>query len=270
MISVFNEEEYALDVLKNGFINNNKKGLDIFILAKYYKFKQNKNKKECKEQLISFCQAHMEDYNNSEMYRNINYAVNTIYKKDIKFLDIDYIEFNQYELEYIKNTNLSDIGKQLLFCLWCCNKLNIKAGQSDKWIKIDYLKLKTFCNFKNGNMATLLNELYKNNMIFVSDSCAICLTFLDEYNDNFNKIIEAENKNDISPIQSYYIDDFSTCGLWWKKYNGDKKIINCQECGVLTVRNSNRQKYCKDCAKEKELNGKLLYNKTYYQQHKIN
>ena len=42
MISVFDEEQYALNILKNG-LNQNKKGLDIFILAKYYKFKLNKN-----------------------------------------------------------------------------------------------------------------------------------------------------------------------------------------------------------------------------------
>lgn len=270
MINVFNEEEYALSILKNGFANSNKKGLDIFILAKYYRFKQNKNKKECKELLKQFCKTQVDDYDNSDLYRNVNYAVNTVYKKDIKFLDIDYIEFNQYELKYIQNSNISDIGKQLLFCLWCCNKINIKAGQSDRWIKIEYSKLKSFCNLKNGNITTLLNELYRHDLIFVSDSCAICLIFLDEYYDNLNKIIETENKNNISPIQSYFIDDFENCGLWWRKYNGDKKIINCQECGVLTVRNSNRQKYCRDCAREKELNGKILYNQTYYKKHKNN
>ena len=51
MISVFDEEQYALNILKNG-LNQNKKGLDIFILAKYYKFKLNKNKKQYKELLV--------------------------------------------------------------------------------------------------------------------------------------------------------------------------------------------------------------------------
>ena len=71
MISVFDEEQYALNILKNG-LNQNKKGLDIFILAKYYKFKLNKNKKECKELLVKFCKTQVDDYDNSDLYKNVN------------------------------------------------------------------------------------------------------------------------------------------------------------------------------------------------------
>jgi hypothetical protein len=266
MISVFDEEQYALNVLKNG-LNQNKKGLDIFILAKYYKFKCKNNKKECKDLLVQFCKTQVDDYDNSDLYKNVNYAVNTVYNKDIKFLDIDYIEFNEYELSYIKSLNISPVCKQVLFGLWCCNKLNIKADKSDKWVNITYSELKKFVNLSNGNIIKIMNELYVNDLIFVSDSCAICLTFLDKYNEYANTIV-AKNKNLPSPIDSYCIYDFTTCGLWWRKFNGDKKIIACAECGILTIRNSNRQKYCKECARDKELNSKILYNQMYYSKHK--
>ena len=116
-------------------------------------------------------------------------------------------------------------------------------------------------------MIKIMNELYVNDLIFISDSCAICLTFLDIYNEYSERIV-VKNKNLPSPIDSYYIYDFSTCGLWWRKFNGDKKIIACAECGILTVRNSNRQKYCKECARDKELNSKILYNQVYYRKRK--
>ena len=42
MISIFNEEKYALEILQNGFMSN-KQGLELFILAKYY---SDKNKQK--------------------------------------------------------------------------------------------------------------------------------------------------------------------------------------------------------------------------------
>ena len=253
MISIFNEEKYALNVLKNGFISN-KQGLELFILAKYYRFKHNKDKTECKELLKQFCESQVEDYNNSELYTKVNSTIKQAYDKDARLLAINNIKFNQYELDYINSLNVSSVGKQILFGLWCCNKLNIEAEQSDKWVNITYTELKKFCNLSNGNMIKIMNELYNNNLIFISDRCALCLTFLEDY-DKF-----LQDNSLPSSINYYEITDFTTCGLWWQKYNGNKKIIECAECEILTIRNSNRQKYCKKCAREKELDKQIRYN----------
>lgn len=252
MISIFDEEKYALDVLKKGFMSK-KQGLELFILAKYYRFKCDKSKNECKQLLKEFCSSQISDYEHSELYRKVNSTIEQAYNKDAHLLDIKDIEFNQYEIDYVNSLNISPACKQVLFGLWCCNKLNIKAYQSDKWVNITYPELKKFCNLSNGNMFKIMNELYNNNLIFISDKCALCLTFLDDYN---NYIID----KDISLIESYYVYDFETCGLWWQKQNGNKKIIICAECGKLTVRSSNRQKYCKDCAKVRELEKYERYN----------
>lgn len=264
MINIFNEEKYALSILDKGFISN-KQGLELFILAKYYRFKQNKSKSECKILLNQFCSEHIENSEQSDLYKKVNSAINKAYDKNAHFLTIDYISFVEYELNYINSLSISTIAKQVLFGLWCCNKLNIKAGQSDKWVNITYSELKKFCNLSNGNMLKIMNELYSNNLIFISDRCALCLTFLDDYNNYISNVGICHNG--ISTA-IFYIDDFTTCGLWWQKYNGNKKIIMCAECGVLTVRSCNRQKYCKDCARKIELNGKITYNQDYYKRHK--
>lgn len=276
MISIFNETQYALDILNNGFMSN-KQGLELFILAKYYRFKEGKDKFECKELLKQFCETQVEDYKNSELYTKVNSTIKQAYKNNAHILEINHIMFAQSELDYINSLNISPICKQVLFGLWCCNKLNIEAEQSDKWVNIKYLELKKFCNLSNGNMTKIMNELYRNNLIFVSDKCALCLTFLDDYN---NYIINSRRLFNTQPLSEeisyeaiasivYPITDFTTCGLWWQKYNGNKKIIECAECGVLTVRGSNRQKYCKECSRKKELDGKSLYNQMYYQKHKV-
>ena len=252
MINIFDEEKYALDVLNEGFMSK-KQGLELFILAKYYRFKHNKSKSECKKLLKEFCEKQVADYEHSELYRKVNSTIDQAYDKDAILLEIKHIEFNQYELDYINSLNISSNCKQVLFGLWCCNKLNIKANQSDKWVNITYSELKKFCNLSNGNMFKIMNELYVNGLIFISDKCALCLTFLDMYN---NYVSE----KDISLSPLYYIYDFETCGLWWQKQNGNKKIIVCAECEKLTVRSSNRQKYCKNCAKQKELEKYERYN----------
>lgn len=261
MISIFNETKYALDILNNGFMSN-KQGLELFILAKYYRFKENKDKFECKELLKQFCETQVEDYKNSELYTKVNSTIKQAYEKDAHLLEINEIEFISWELDYINSLNISPVCKQVLFGLWCCNKLNIKAGQSDKWVNIKYLELKRFCNLSKGNMIKIMNELYKNNLIFISDRCALSLTFLDDYANYYNNYIDPiiTDRTVGFDVAIYYIKDFTTCGLWWQKYNGNKKIIECAECGILTMRGSNRQKYCKECARKKELEKYDRYN----------
>ena len=38
--------------------------------------------------------------------------------------------------------------------------------------------------------------------------------------------------------------------MYFDKFNGDKKVKECDVCGELFKINSNRNKYCKKCAKE--------------------
>jgi hypothetical protein len=71
--------------------------------------------------------------------------------------------------------------------------------------------------------------------------------FLDECNFNSNG-------------KKYKVTDFTTCGLWWEKYIDNKKVAQCNICSKLFMRNSNRQRYCKKCAKEKEIEKYDKYN----------
>ena len=79
----------------------------------------------------------------------------------------------------------------------------------------------------------------------------------------FNKLKElglieyAKKVNNLN-IQVLYIDedsdraflvsDFRKLGLEWRLYKGEK-YIRCVDCGILTKKKSNRNKYCKDCAR---------------------
>ena len=52
--------------------------------------------------------------------------------------------------------------------------------------------------------------------------------------------------------QKLLITDFRKLGYEWKLYKGEK-YIRCSSCGILVKRKTNNQKYCKDCAYEKQL-----------------
>jgi hypothetical protein len=247
MISIFNEYQYAKDVLEKGLISN-KQGLELFILAKYYRFECGKNKNECKNALTDFCNKYIDNYENGDFYIKVNSALNQAYKKNAKLLKIKDIEFSDIELTYIKNLEISPTAQKLLFCLWCCNKLNIKAGQSDKWIATTPNDLKKFSGLKSkAQILNIINELYNKDLVFVSDKWAIGLMFLDDV------VIDSDDNK-------FQVTDFTTCGLWWEDYIGNKKVTQCKCCSKLFVKNSNRQRYCKDCAKEKELEKYDKYN----------
>ena len=166
MISVFNEYEYANKILDQGFISK-KQGLELFILAKYYRFECGKTKSECKKLLVDFCESQIKDYKNSDVYIKVNTALARAYKSNVSFLKINNIEFNDNELLYVKSLPISPIAQKVLFCLWCCNRLNIKAGQSDKWVLSTPNELKKICNLNlsKKKFLDIIYELHQNDLI---------------------------------------------------------------------------------------------------------
>ena len=256
MISVFNEYEYAINILHQGFISK-KQGLELFILAKYYRFECGKTKNECKRLLVEFCESQIYNYKNSDVYIKVNTALSRAYKPNVSLLKIDNIEFNDNELLYIKSLSISPIAQKVLFCLWCCNRLNIKAGQSDKWVLSTPTELKKICNLNisKKNFLGIIHELHQNNLIFVSDKWAICLLFLD------NLSVEPSNN-------THNITQFDSCGLWWEKYIGNKRVVECRNCGKLFVKKSKNTLCCSNCVSYEQTELKEIKcvdcHKTFY------
>lgn len=250
MISVFNEYEYANNILHQGFISK-KQGLELFILAKYYRFECGKTKNECKKLLVEFCESQINDYQNSDTYIKVNTAISRAYKSNASLLRIENIEFRDSELMYIKELHLSSVAKKVLFCIWCCNRLNIKAGQSDKWIYITPTELKKICNINisTKKFLDIIYELYQNNLIFISDKWSICLSFLDNLNIPYSCF-----------DTTYKISDIGYLGLWWEQYIGNSKVIRCNCCKKLFIKRSKNQRYCSECADIKKLERYKKYN----------
>ncbi len=251
MLNILDEKMYVLEIIANGF-QSKKWGLELFILAKYNRFLKNMSKKDCKDDLIEFCNRNISDYNLTDYYLTLKKAINNAYKKDAKLFEIKSIEFLSGELDYIKNLAISPKSKRLLFCLLCCSKINELSHQSKFWINIGINRLKKMNSCaSNSYTVNILHELLSNELIFINDKGSIYLSFLN------NSFTGSPRKFDFKSV-----DEFNTCGLWWEKYVcKNKRVIRCTTCNELIWKLSNRQIYCNDCSKEKVKKKYIKYNK---------
>lgn len=80
----------------------------------------------------------------------------------------------------------------------------------------------------------MMNDLYSLGLIGYSklvDNINVSVKFID---DNSDIVL--------------YISDFRNLGFQYLKYTGDTSFTECESCGLVMKRTSNRLKYCPDCA----------------------
>lgn len=150
------------------------------------------------------------------------------------------------ELITIKDIN-NKVLERLAFTLLCLAKFrNFRNSNNNNWV-----------NYSNG-------EIYKL-------ACINTTAFDKDLKFNQLKelgLIEYAKKVDNLNIRVLYIDDdsenklfisdFRKLGYEWRLYKGEK-YIRCSDCGILTRAKANNQKYCKDCAYDKQLERNRIY-----------
>lgn len=150
------------------------------------------------------------------------------------------------ELITIKEIS-NKVLERLAFTLLCLAKFrNFRSSNNNNWV-----------NYSNG-------EIYKL-------ACINTTAFDKDLKFNQLKelgLIEYAKKVDNLNIRVLYIDDdsenklfisdFRKLGYEWRLYKGEK-YIRCSDCGVLTRVKANNQKYCKDCAYDKQLERNRIY-----------
>lgn len=239
MVRILNEHDFAEKILKEGFLSK-KHGLEIFILAKYNRFVLGLDKKANKAKLIEFLKTQLSNYDVTEYYKIVNKSISNAYKDKSVLLEIRNIVVTQNELDYIGSLDIEYDCKRLLFTLMCLGKINYMAGFINNFIKTtnSFKDVKDFGNFdKTYKIIPTLTMLYQMGIIYIAQRGGLVLTFLENILPD-NRVIT--------------IDYPTTIGYWYDKYNGDKKIINCEKCGRLIKRKSNRQVRCSDCCRERE------------------
>ena len=245
---VLNEVKQAEHIIENGEVGN-KPTSTLFLLGKYYRVKENLDKKQTFNKLNEFMEHNYKNYN-SALWEDI---IEDICKKANKYplREINSIGITQNELD-----NISEIDnlkyQKLLFTMLCYAKLYNRISENNNgWINADIKEIfraaRVSVKYRNDKFL-YLNDLEKTGLISFSN-----------INDNLNIRVNFIDMNGSSVLD---IDDFRELGYEYLNYIGNCKFIRCVECGRLIKKTNNRCLYCTKCAKEK----KNIQNKKYYKE----
>jgi hypothetical protein len=229
---IFDEVDYAEAILRNGCSKRNVL-LDFNILAKYYMYYIGLSEQGTREKMLDVLK-------NSEIYIPISYLIPKIdkaisYAQNDKLKTMDAVIVYQEELDEIDKLpeEVKDLAFEYLFLSkWSQNEKGFYLSQADA------KKLLGNASMRNDKLQMLNYILEKEGFIKFVDTKTKELIKVLKKKDNGTKVIEVE--------------DFYHPTLYYRRYLGEK-IINCEICNCLVKPRSNKQKYCKDCAKTQKL-----------------
>ena len=232
---VLNEKKQAEYIIEKGEVGN-KPTSTLFLLAKYYRQKENLNKEQTFNKLNEFMEKNYKNYN-SATWEDI---IEDISKKANKYplREIDYIEITKSEIDTIRN--ICNIKyEKLLFTMLCYAKLYNKiSDKNNGWVNTDIKEL-----FRVARVSVR----YRNDkFLYLNDLETAGLISFSNKNDNLNLRVTFVDNNSDTVLK---IDDFRELGYEYLNYIGDGKFIRCECCKRLIRKKSNKQKYCTDCYK---------------------
>ena len=229
------EKKQAEYIIEKGEVGN-KPTSTLFLLAKYYRQKENLNKEQTFNKLNEFMEKNYKNYN-SATWEDI---IEDISKKANKYplREIDYIEITKSEIDTIRN--ICNIKyEKLLFTMLCYAKLYNKiSDKNNGWVNTDIKEL-----FRVARVSVR----YRNDkFLYLNDLETAGLISFSNKNDNLNLRVTFVDNNSDTVLK---IDDFRELGYEYLNYIGDGKFIRCECCKKLIRKKSNKQKYCTDCYK---------------------
>ena len=247
---VLNEKKQAEYIIEKGEVGN-KPTSTLFLLAKYYRQKENLNKEQTFNKLNEFMENNYKNYN-SATWEDI---IEDISKKANKYplREIDYIEIAKSEIDTIRN--ICNIKyEKLLFTMLCYAKLYNKiSDKNNGWVNTDIKELfrvaRVSVKYRNDKFL-YLNDLETDDLISFSnknDNLNLRVTFIDDDSETILRV-----------------DDFRELGYEYLNHIGDGKFIRCKCCKMLVKKKSNNDrstKYCNNCAKEVQNKQKYEWDK---------
>ena len=233
---VLNEKRVLDKALEEGVIED-KPIITIKILAKHY-FSIGQNKSQVTSSIESFMEKSYSGFNISKWEKKIKNVVASVFKKGkFDLVNIKEVIIYKNELEKIREINNLRLEK-LAFVLLVCAKIYNQMNNTDlNWVNTNLKDI-----FSDTNMAVSKKDqslmIYRLNVLQY-------LTYPDNIQSTNIKVMYC-NSNGEEVIR---IDDFRNYVFYYLKWIGET-VENCEECGVLFLPTSNRNKYCKTCWKE--------------------
>lgn len=270
----YTELDYAKKIYEHGFQSEQHRATELRLLATYMRRILNYKPKKLGEEMEQWCKSHIAGYRRELYYKMINSAIYKACKKGSMLINIDSVDFYQYELDYIDD--LPIIGdytyecRKLLFTLLFkmkINKLIVETknmeedlefqGKYFKGGKRKYTELKKLARLpqKVKINEDIIHTLWNNKLVTPMHNGLIKLDFMDTLYKLQNKDAELDKSIVLQ------IKDYDAVGLYYDYYHKDNKILFCKCCGNIFRKHSNNEIYCSD---ECRMSVKNEKNKVYY------
>lgn len=230
---ILDERAYAEDLIENYSLGKDEY-VSICILAKYWRSEglyAPQIRRKIEEHILrSKPYARMFQY--TEMIAN---AVEASRKWPLR--ELDSIGITQQELDQIALVDGMQ-EQQLLFTMLCIAKYRHAVNaNSDGWISTPRVDV-----YKMANVSGTLEH-----------KAAVQRHIHDAGKIEWPRRADSENVKvlicDFGGEPVLHIRDFRNLGYQYRRWCGEAYFA-CSECGLVVRRNSNRMKYCKDCADE--------------------
>lgn len=253
---IFNELNNAETQLfkENDKIAANNAKKYIFMLAKYNFFVQRMDDNDNYASIIDYMSQNWVLFSEPDYHEVIKRSIKNAKKKDYK--TIENVSITRSELQYISNLNNIRLEK-VAFVLLCLAKYGHYGSDSkDYWVNYNVSQVFSLArvHLSTREQYELLHQLKMVGAIEASHKPGNASL----------KVFYVSHDKDDEVILKLGEDDFKELAYTYLYYkNGFSGYVKCECCGRLVRQKSNRQKYCKECAKIMITESKRLSAKRY-------
>ena len=230
---VLNERAYAEDAIACLRIGN-KPIETLGRIARYY-FSEGYKKQEIGGLIEDFMLKCDPTINIVKWQNTIDSLVKTCDKYEL--VDVSGFAITQSEMDKIQSLN-GKLLQRLMFTMLCLAKLGNEISPANNcWVNKRDKDIFSLANISitTKRQSLMINDLWTLGYIGYS-------RVVDNTNINV-KIIDYESPTVL------FVTDFRNLGNQYMRYCGEK-YFECQCCGIVVKKESNVQRYCKECAVE--------------------
>lgn len=232
MSIIFNEKEHAKRVIKKGIQTPRSKGRELQLAANYLR-EEGYNDKQIELELHRISKKSFSDYNKVSMYEFIDRRVKRSKKGKLKTNEP--VNITETEMKTILGEENVKYQK-LMFVYLVLAKFYMENNHTDKYyVGCSDTEIFKLCDMYTSRQEKreMMHYLTKKGYIEPTRRMSSIVKYVDEDSNVVMKIVPDETM--VYSFEKEYLDGI---------------FINCERCGKLAKKTSNRMKYCKDCARE--------------------
>ena len=179
--------------------------------------------------------------------REVKFNIDTIKKyfySDDPYNELEYVYISKKELDIITSTNYPHSWKKVLFSMLVIYKTKNALFKDDNNrinAEMSIIMKDAHTTLGVEQREEMLTKFEEDGLVDMPNGGKQAKYFYLNYIDN--------EPEEIGII----VEDFDDFYLYFEQYVKGGRLINCSECGKLVLTNKPNSQYCKNCAREKQL-----------------